>query len=714
MAVIEPIKVGVVANDRTGDPLRDAMQKANRNFAALNAALDDVFKSAPLPSGGDLNTVTTPGAYHQNTNSGAAAGLNYPTPYAGLLLVYASATNFLYQFYTRFRSGPSGAQATYWRTFYGNVWSDWQEVAKKSEVDALASAVASVQTVANAAIPIVQKAAANGVASLDGSGRLPLAQAPIVTATALPTTAHDLNTYTTPGPYWQNQSTAATLENNYPIAGVTCFLEVTTFGSATKQEISTRVSPYRNFWRIKTGTTSWSDWKESVDNTTGLAYQGGMPSSPAQDLNNYTQRGQWVVGSSTIAAAGLNFPIAHSGNLLVLSGGYVGGPAATTGCTQIYFAANSNRVFHRSLVNAVWSQWEEVMRSSLLGSANGVATLDAAGKIPQGQIPGVTATPLGVADDLNNFDVPGTYSMNSNATALLSLNYPVLLAGILTVETSSGGNLQVTQTYVTNPRENPRTFRRIRFAATKIWGSWFELARVDQAMTHTFLTTATDANTLTADNTFYTWTASSALGANFPSFSTAWAAAGYMRVYYGASTQVSQELTYLVTGQKPRTFMRFGNSSSGVWQPWKSTSAWHAATGLPTSDMGDIYVDGEGWYRWNGTAYGRSDLSYQSIADMHASIFGRGQAWQTVTASRIPGTTYTNSTSRPILVAVSATLSAADGGFIFTLDGGTVGRPTWTASFVGGTVAFFMIVPPGSTYVVGTSSVSSLAWREYR
>lgn len=791
MAVIESIKVGVVANDRTGDPLRDAMQKANRNFSALKLALDDVFKPSEIPSGRDLNTYTTSGVFHQSTNAGAIAGQNYPVPTAGLLEVYSPSASFVYQFYTQYRTGNDSR--AFWRTFYNGIWTGWTE--------------------------------------------------------------------------------SATLTNVFP-------------------------------------------------------YFGGMPSSPAQDLNNYTQRGQWVIGTSSIAANGANFPIPQSGHLVVLSAGYVGGATATTGVTQLYFAANANRAFFRSLVLGAWSSWEETLRSSLLGAPGGAATLDSTGKIPQIQIPGVTATPLGVADNLNNIDVPGTYSMNSNATALLELNYPVLLAGILTVETSTGGNKQVTQTYVTNPASSPRTFRRIRFGSSLFWGPWFEIARIDQvmsrvsltsatdansltadntfytwatsavvsggsnwppapasavgfmevvvlqtgavlqtvtlrpattrrtityqrsstgstwggwfvvgsvslasdlptancgdvyvdgdgwytwgtsayirqrqavtlpatahdlntytlpgvfwqnqssgatlannypiagvtgfltvenfgtatwqefvsrispfrrfwrlqtnsttwadwieyaststAMTHTFLTSATDANTLTADNTFYTWTASASLGANFPAFSTNWPAAGYMRVYYGAATQISQELTYLVTGQKPRTFMRFGNSSTGVWQPWKSTSAWHAATGLPASDMGDIYVDGDGWYRWGGTAYVRSDLSYQSISETNASIFGRGQAWADVTASRVIGSTYTNTTGRPILVNVTGTLAGADGGFVFTVDGLMLSRPAWSGAFTGGTVGYTELIRPGANYSVGVSNMNNFKWSEYR
>lgn len=819
MATLEEINIGQAANDKKGDPLRNAMQKVNTNFSKLNLELKSVWDS---------------------------------------------------------------------------------------------------------------KGAVNGFAPLDGNGRLPMGYASY--SLRLPTTAHDLNTYTAPGMYVQATSAGVSAGANYPIASQG-WLEVIPDNTASSvvvmQRFTARASSAagtRVFVRTQTGTAgSWVDWAE-IPNFAGVfGFMGVMPG--AQNLNDYTQRGIWIVGSSNTASGGTNYPIGHSGVLLVLSGIHPGQAAGTTGIVQVYVAANSNRLFFRTL-SGTWSTWDEAVRTSLMGAPGGAATLDSTGKIPQIQIPGVTATPLGVADNLNNIDVPGTYSMNSNATALLELNYPVLLAGILTVETSTGGNKQVTQTYVTNPASSPRTFRRIRFGSSLFWGPWFEIARIDQvmsrvsltsatdansltadntlytwatsavvsggsnwppapasavgfmevvvlqtgavlqtvtlrpattrrtityqrsstgstwggwfvvgsvslasdlptancgdvyvdgdgwytwgtsayirqrqavtlpasahdlntytlpgvfwqnqssgatlannypiagvtgflnvenfgtatwqefvsrispfrrfwrlqtnsttwgdwieyaststAMTHTFLTSATDANTLTADNTFYTWTASASLGANFPAFSTNWPAAGYMRVYYGAATQISQELTYLVTGQKPRTFMRFGNSSTGVWQPWKSTSAWHAATGLPASDMGDIYVDGDGWYRWGGTAYVRSDLSYQSISETNASIFGRGQAWADLTASRVIGSTYTNTTGRPILVNVTGTLAGADGGFVFTVDGLMLSRPAWSGAFTGGTVGYTELIRPGANYSVGVSNMNNFKWSEYR
>lgn len=548
--------------------------------AAAKTLAERTLVPASIPSGADLDTYTTAGVFHQNTNAGAAAGTNFPTPYAGLLQVYNSGTtSFVYQFYTRFRSGPAGVQATYWRTFYSNSWSEWQEVVVAS-----------------------QKGAYNGVATLDGSGRLPLAQAPIVTATSLPTTAHDLNDFQTPGPYWQNQSSAATLANNYPVAGVTCFLEVTNFGAATLQEVSTRVSPYRKFWRIKTGTTSWSVWLELVDHTTGLVFQGGMPSSPAQDLNNYTQRGQWAVGTSAIAASGANFPIGQSGQLLVFSAGYPGGSAAS-GCSQLYFAANSNRVFFRSMVTNTWTSWEEVVRSSLLGAPGGVATLDAAGKLSGSQAP--NATLINAGTNANDVTEPGTYYLNSDANATEALNWPILIAGTLTVERAAAGNLQVTQTYTTRNGTGGviRTFKRVRFGSSLTWGSWQEQAAVNLSVSVEYVTTPLNLNTLPADDKIYSWTLGTVVtgGTGWPPIGGG-IASGLLEIRRMTTGLVHQTVTLLANGQLDRVFTRFG-TPTGSWENWRMSAPVSNTALLPQADCGDVYVSGIGWYRWSGTAY---------------------------------------------------------------------------------------------------------------
>ncbi|MGV2866456.1 tail fiber domain-containing protein [Achromobacter sp. AGC39] len=449
----------------------------------------------------------------------------------------------------------------------------------------------SAHELAGAAIPKAEKGAAEGVATLDKDGRHLSEQLPL--AALLPTATHDLNTYTAPGAFYQGAVAAATLESNYPVANVSGFLLVDTYGTATLQQFSTRNAPYQQFWRIKTGATAWSAWKEGVDHTTGLMFQGVMAAS--QDLNTYTQRGVWIIASSGVAGGGTNFPIGQSGTLIVYSAGYPGGTSAT-GANQIYIASNSNLQFFRSLVGGTWSGWERF------------ATLSSTGRLPAEQAPSTILLPT-TAHSLDDIRTAGVYAQNATAGAVAGTSYPAPFAGLLEVHGPEGvaaANL-LWQEYTVYGVEGGspvgfggrRYWRSCSNRTNGNWGPWREVARTSDVMTHTFLTAATDANTLTADNTFYTWTASAAVGANFPTFSTNWASAGFMRVYYGASTQVSQELTLLVTGQKPRTFFRFGNSANNTWQSWKSTSAWSTSTGLPTTDCGDIYVDGLGWHNWD-------------------------------------------------------------------------------------------------------------------
>jgi hypothetical protein len=97
---------------------------------------------------------------------------------------------------------------------------------------------------------------------------------------------------------------------------------------------------------------------------------------------------------------------------------------------------------------------------------------------------------------------------------------------------------------------------------------------------------------------------------------------------------------------------------------------------------------------------------------------GVGQTWQDVTGSRVSGTTYTNSTGKPIMVNVvsdqganvSAVLTATISGVSFV-----IGRDSNSS---GGTTAVgSVIVPDGATYIIvasgsGVSGVAS--WHELR
>lgn len=92
--------------------------------------------------------------------------------------------------------------------------------------------------------------------------------------------------------------------------------------------------------------------------------------------------------------------------------------------------------------------------------------------------------------------------------------------------------------------------------------------------------------------------------------------------------------------------------------------------------------------------------------------FGIGQTMQNVTGSRAIGTTYTNTTGKPIAIYVTMTVNAGQSGNISVNGSGVVALSNvgTSATSVSGTV----IVPPGATYSTTLSGGSLSAWFENR
>ncbi|AVJ30154.1 hypothetical protein CLM73_25345 [Achromobacter spanius] len=322
--------------------------------------------------------------------------------------------------------------------------------------------------------------AALGLATLGADGRLLPGQIPAVQT--LPTTVHDLNTYQMPGMYRQASTAGAQAGTNYPQA-TGGLLEVCGTGSPgqTVQRYTVAstgsVSPTsgaRQYWRFAINA-SWSPWQEVHTAGNALPYLGRVEAGA--DLNNYANRGMWAIAASSVAAGGTNFPVANSGWLLVYCES-AAGAAAGTNVNQVYIGSNTNRQFFRSLVGGAWSAWEEVIRSSLLGAVSGVGSLDANGRQPVGQSPYSAILPAGT--DANTLATPGVWHINSDAQATAALNWPLQLAGTLSVEAVVSGNMQVTQTYTTRNGTGGviRTFKRVRFGTAGTWGLWQEMARI--------------------------------------------------------------------------------------------------------------------------------------------------------------------------------------------------------------------------------------------
>jgi len=98
-----------------------------------------------------------------------------------------------------------------------------------------------------------------------------------------------------------------------------------------------------------------------------------------------------------------------------------------------------------------------------------------------------------------------------------------------------------------------------------------------------------------------------------------------------------------------------------------------------------------------------------------SQVLGVGQTWTDVTSSRAIGTTYTNSTGKPIMVIVSGTGGGANGLWGVTLNSAiTFYTPSTYTTSVWTTACF--IVPNGNTYALSQqgSSATMANWSELR
>ena len=95
------------------------------------------------------------------------------------------------------------------------------------------------------------------------------------------------------------------------------------------------------------------------------------------------------------------------------------------------------------------------------------------------------------------------------------------------------------------------------------------------------------------------------------------------------------------------------------------------------------------------------------------SSLGYGQTWQNVAGSRAIGTTYYNTTGKPITVVVTAAASASLSGTL-TINGIAVSFCQHTPSAGGGVSPLTGIVPPDGSYSASGTNFSMGTWAELR
>ena len=121
-----------------------------------------------------------------------------------------------------------------------------------------------------------------------------------------------------------------------------------------------------------------------------------------------------------------------------------------------------------------------------------------------------------------------------------------------------------------------------------------------------------------------------------------------------------------------------------------------------------IVLDGTTGITYPSGAVSASGITYASGLTGATPSIGDGQTWQsfTVGSTRVSGTTYTNTTGKPIGVAIIAQVSVA---LSMTIDGVSL---TGNATNSGTNRSWTLyIVPPNQTYV---TSGTLLNWYELR
>lgn len=103
----------------------------------------------------------------------------------------------------------------------------------------------------------------------------------------------------------------------------------------------------------------------------------------------------------------------------------------------------------------------------------------------------------------------------------------------------------------------------------------------------------------------------------------------------------------------------------------------------------------------------------QAIAAIQS--LGYGQTWQNLSGSRAFGTTYYNTTGRPIAVGVTPN-SAASGVYSgnLSINGVVVSALSQTVSTGNYAIPLFGVVPPGGSYSVNVTNMAMGGWAELR
>ena len=173
----------------------------------------------------------------------------------------------------------------------------------------------------------------------------------------------------------------------------------------------------------------------------------------------------------------------------------------------------------------------------------------------------------------------------------------------------------------------------------------------------------------------------------------------------GNQSEFVANLTSAIASSIAGTYLTAANAAT-TYAPIASP----ALTGNPTAPT---QTAGDSSTKVSTTAFVATAITAALVTAASAAAatqIGIGQTWQNLTASRANGTTYTNSTAKPILVSITTGTNATTNHTITV--GGVVAQQA--ATNPNATTAWVMaIVPPGATYVASSNGTMSY-WAELR
>jgi hypothetical protein len=141
-----------------------------------------------------------------------------------------------------------------------------------------------------------------------------------------------------------------------------------------------------------------------------------------------------------------------------------------------------------------------------------------------------------------------------------------------------------------------------------------------------------------------------------------------------------------------------------------------ARTNVPWRILGDINITQATAGTWVNQPSAINGLALRLLPGM-MGLGGDGYAWQNVAGSRAIGTTYTNTSGRPIMVCVAASVGTQNSSLTITINGAGVSTSGGAYFANAGVSISGVVVPNGATYSVtlvggGTSSLGY--WTELR